>query len=168
MNGDIRSIVLLAATVTTGLMAGLYFAFSCAVMPGLKQSDDRTFVEAMQRINVAILNGWFGLAFGGALVLGAIAAALHWRGEGRPALPWIIAGVALYAASLVITTALNVPLNDRLAAAGEPGGIRDLAAVRAHFESTWVHWNIARTLVCTAGLGCLAWAMRVARATGRA
>ncbi|MFF6960620.1 MULTISPECIES: anthrone oxygenase family protein [unclassified Streptomyces] len=163
MSGDIRSLVLLAATLATGLMAGLYFAFSVAVMPGLAASDDRTFVEAMQRVNVAILNGWFSLAFGGALVLGGIAAALHWRGDGRPALPWIIAGVALYAASLVVTMGFNVPLNDKLAAAGDPSKIRDLAAVREQFESAWLRWNVARVLTTTAALGCLAWALRLGR-----
>jgi len=166
MNGDIRSIVLLATTLTTGLMAGLYFAFSVAVMPGLGHADDRTFIQAMQRINVSILNGWFGLAFGGALVLGVAAVVLHWlgegHGEGHGALPWIIAGVVLYAASLVITMAVNVPLNDQLDAAGDPSRIPDPAAVREKFESAWVHWNIARTLTCVAALGCLGWAMRAA------
>lgn len=168
MNGTIGGVALLAATVLTGLMAGIYFAFSVAVMPGLGQSDDRTFVEAMQRINVAIQNGWFGLAFGGALVLGLVAAFLHRHGEGRPALAWIIAGVVLYAVSLLITMGLNVPLNNRLAGAGAPGRIHDLAAVRARFESTWVHWNVARTLATTASLACLAWAIRVAGSAGRA
>lgn len=168
VNGDIRSIVLLAATIVTGLMAGLYFAFSVAVMPGLGRSDDRTFVEAMQRINVAILNSWFGLAFGSALVLGVVAAVLHRNGEGRPALPWITTGVVLYAISLLITMGLNVPLNNRLATAGAPDRIHDLAAVRARFESVWVHWNVARTLVTTTSLVCLAWAIRVARGAGRA
>jgi uncharacterized membrane protein len=163
MSGDIRGLVLLAATLATGLMAGLYFAFSVAVMPGLGASDDRTFVEAMQRVNVAILNGWFSLAFGGALVLGAIAAALHWRGDGRPALPWIIAGVVLYAASLVVTMGFNVPLNDKLAAAGDPAKIRDPAAVREQFEAAWLRWNVARVLTTTAALGCLAWALRLGR-----
>jgi uncharacterized membrane protein len=168
VNGDIRALVLLATTLTTGLMAGLYFAFSVAVMPGLAEASDRTFVETMQRVNSAILNGWFSLAFGGALILGAVSVALHWRGEGRPALPWIIAGVVLYAASLFITMGLNVPLNDQLANAGAPARIRDLAAVRERFESTWVHWTVARTLTSTAALGCLAWAMRTAaRASGR-
>ncbi|MFI0899185.1 DUF1772 domain-containing protein [Streptomyces sp. NPDC020983] len=168
MNGTLSGLVLLAATLTTGLMAGLYFAFSVAVMPGLGRSGDRTLVEAMQRINVAILNGWFTLAFGGALVLGIAAAVLHRGGTGRPALPWIVAGVVLYALSLLITMGFSVPLNNRLADAGTPGRIHDLAAVRARFESAWIHWNIARTLVSTAALGCLAWAMRVAAGAGRA
>jgi uncharacterized membrane protein len=163
MSGDIRSLVLLAATLATGLMAGLYFAFSVAVMPGLGASDDRTFIEAVQRVNVAILNGWFTLAFGGALVLGGIAAALHWRGDGRAALPWIIAGVVLYAASLVVTMGFNVPLNDKLAAAGAPAKIHDPAAVRAQFESAWLRWNVVRVLTTTAALGCLAWALRLGR-----
>ncbi|GAA1234786.1 hypothetical protein GCM10009665_26210 [Kitasatospora nipponensis] len=168
MNSDIRGIVLLAATVLTGLTAGIYFAFCVAVMPGLGQSDDHTFVEAMQRINVAIQNGWFGLAFGGALVLGLVAAFQHRHGEGRPALGWITAGVVLYVISLLITMGLSVPLNHQLAAAGSPGTIHDLAAVRARFEATWVRWNVARTLVTTASLVCLAWAMRAARSAGRA
>lgn len=165
MNGDPRTFVLFAATVLTGLMAGLYFAFCVAVMPGLGRADDRTFVETMQRVNVAILNGWFSLAFGGALVLGAVAAVMHRHGAGRPALPWIVAGVVLYGLSLVITMGLNVPLNDQLAAAGDPHRIHDLAAVRDRFESAWIRWNIARTLVTTASLGCLAWALRVAGTT---
>jgi uncharacterized membrane protein len=47
---------------------------TCSVMPGLRRTDDRTFVSAMQRINVAILNGWFMLSFFGALVVMAVAA----------------------------------------------------------------------------------------------
>ena len=112
---------LVAATITNGLMAGLFAAYSYAVMPGLGQADDRTFVEAMQQTNAAILNGWFGICFGGALLFAAAAAVLH---LGRPGLPWIVAGLVLYAAVLVITFRVNVPLNDRLAAAGEPGDAR--------------------------------------------
>ncbi|MFF9410301.1 anthrone oxygenase family protein [Streptomyces anandii] len=96
-----------------------------------------------------------------------LAAVLYRGGEGRPALPWIIAGVVLYAVSLVVTMGFNVPLNDRLAAAGTPARIHDPAAVRARFESAWVLWNSARTLATTGALGCLAWAMRVAGGTGR-
>ena len=59
---------LVAATITNGLMAGLFAAYSYAVMPGLGRTDDRTFVEAMQQTNAAILNGWFGICFGGALL----------------------------------------------------------------------------------------------------
>ncbi|WNI18624.1 DUF1772 domain-containing protein [Actinacidiphila sp. ITFR-21] len=120
----------------------------------------------MQRIDVSILNGCFALAFGGALVLGVVAAVLHRHGGGRSALPWIVAAVVLCGTSLVVTMGLNVPLNDRLAAAGEPAGISGPAAVREKFETAWVRWNTARTLTYVAALGCLGRALRATRAAG--
>ncbi|MER6400936.1 DUF1772 domain-containing protein [Kitasatospora sp. NBC_01246] len=150
-----RSAVLLAATLAMGLSAGLFFAFSCSVMPGLGKADDRTFVETMQRINVAILNGWFMLVFLGALALTVLAVVLQFRGGDRRLLPWLIAAAVLYTVVLVVTGAVNVPLNDQLAAAGSLDRIPDLAAVRETFESSWVGWNTVRTVAATAGFGCL-------------
>lgn len=144
---------LVAAVVTSGLMAGLFAAFSYAVLPGLGRTGDAVFVESMQRINVAILNGWFGVCFGGALVFTVLAAVLHLDPDRRPALPWIAAGAGLYVLVLVVTFAVNVPLNDKLAAAtGDP------AAARAAFEAVWVRWNVVRTVLSTAVFGCLTWA----------
>jgi uncharacterized membrane protein len=144
---------LLAGTVTTGLMAGLFAAFSYAVMPGLARTGDATFVAAMQRINVAILNPVFGLCFGGALLFTALALALP--GD-RARTGWVLAGLLLYAAVLAVTFAVNVPLNNRLnAATGDP------AAARAAFESAWVRWNAVRSVLSTAALGCLCWALAV-------
>lgn len=37
------------------------------------------------------------------------------------------------------------------------GGV-DLAAVRQHFETTWVRWNLVRAVAATGSFGCLAWA----------
>ena len=154
-----RSGALAAATITTGLMAGLYYAYACSVMPGLSRTVDRTFVSAMQQINVAIINPWFFVSFFGAIVFTALAAALHLRGDGRAVLPWIAAALVLYVATLVITIGFNVALNNELAAAGDPDRIADLAAVRERFEATWVRWNIARTVASTAAFGCLIWAL---------
>jgi uncharacterized membrane protein len=145
---------LVAAAITNGLMAGLFAAFSYAVMPGLARTGDRTFVEAMQQMNAAILNGWFGVCFGGAAVFAALAVVLH---LGRPGLGWIVAGLVLYVAVLVVTFAVNVPLNDALAAAGNA----DPGEVRARFEAAWVQWNVARAVLSTGAFGCLAWALVV-------
>jgi uncharacterized membrane protein len=155
----IRAAALIAATVTTGLMAGLFYAYSISVMPALGRSTDRTFVEGMQRINVAILNGWFAICFGGGPVFITLAAALHLGAEHRSVLVWTAAALVLYAAMLVITFRINVPLNNELDAAGDPDKITDLAAVRRRFEATWVRWNIVRTVANTAAFGCLTWAL---------
>ncbi|MFI5836066.1 DUF1772 domain-containing protein [Micromonospora sp. NPDC051300] len=157
----VQHLSLLASTVGAGLMAGLFAAFAYAVMPALRGADDRTFVDAMQRINVTIVNGFFLLVFLGTPVLAALAAILGWRGAGRPALPWIVAGLVLYLLTVVVTAVVNVPLNDALAAAGTA----DLAAARQRFEATWVAWNVVRALAGTAGFGALCGALLV---TGRA
>ncbi|SEG55166.1 Uncharacterized membrane protein [Thermomonospora echinospora] len=154
-----QTLSLISATTTMGLMAGLFAAFSYSVMPGLGRTEDRVFVEAMQRINAAILNGWFAVGFAGAIVCTGLAAALHLGSGHRAVLPWLIAAFVLYAAVLVITFAVNVPLNNALDAAGDVDRIPDLAAVRAAFETRWVRWNVVRAVLCTAALACLAWSL---------
>ncbi|CUU54043.1 Uncharacterized membrane protein [Parafrankia irregularis] len=143
------------SAVLTGLMAGLFWGFDISVMPGLAASDDRTFVTAMQNINTAIENPAFGLVFAGALLAPAAAALLQFRLRRRAVVMWTVAALACYCLTLLLTMAVEVPLNEDLAAAGDPGTIRDLAAVRGDFESTWVAVNILRTLTCTAALAFL-------------
>ncbi|MFI9100301.1 DUF1772 domain-containing protein [Streptomyces fildesensis] len=159
---EFRTVALVAATIATGLIAGLYYGFACAVMPGLRRTDDRTFVDAMRWINVRILNGWFALGFGGSLVLTVLAGALHLPGDAPDGpLPWIGAATGLYVLTLVSTFAVNIPLNDELAAAGDPAsaGASALAAVRERFETRWVRWNAVRAVAATGALGCLVWAL---------
>jgi uncharacterized membrane protein len=153
---SLRVLSLLAATLATGLMAGLYFAFSCAVMPGLARTDDRTFVAAMQWINVRILNGCFALAFGGAFVLTAVALVLHLPADGRAVLPWVVVALVLYVGTLLVTFRVNVPLNDALVAAGDPSAMADVASVREGFEPRWVRWNAVRTVLAVGALVALA------------
>jgi uncharacterized membrane protein len=152
-------LVLGAAAVAMGLATGFIFAYSSSVMPGLADSSDRVFVEAMQDINEATENPVFFAAYFGAFLLtGAAAVMLRSRGGGR-AFRWTIAALVLYGVALAVTIGVNVPLNDDLANAGNPDQIADLAAVRDDFEGPWVAWNIVRTVLSTAALGFLAWAL---------
>jgi uncharacterized membrane protein len=156
----LRGVALVAATVTVGLMAGVFWIYANAIMPGLGRTDDRTFVGAFQSIDKAIINPLFLATFLGALVLSGLAAALHLGADGRPVLPWVAAALVLYLATAVVTMGINVPLNDALKAAGDPDRIADLAAVRERFdEARWVRWNLARAVASTAAFGCLAWAL---------
>jgi uncharacterized membrane protein len=127
-------------------------------MPGLGRTGDATFVEAMQQTNAAILNGWFGVCFAGSAVFAAAAVLLH---LGRPGLPWIVAGLVMYVVVLVITFRINVPLNERLAAAGNPASSADAGAARAAFEDSWVRWNVVRAACSTAAFGSLVGALAV-------
>ena len=158
MNG-VRIAVLLAATITGGWMAGLFYAYSVSVMPALAGAPDAVFVEVMQRINTAILNGRFALGFGGAMIFSAAATVLYAVSGPAAVLVPVIIGTVLYAAQLALTFGLNVPLNNGLDAVGPPGTTADPAAARKVFETRWVRANHLRTLLCTGSFGSLCWAL---------
>ena len=153
-----RTLSLMVATVSMALGAGVFLLYAHTIMPGLGHTDDRTFVAAFQEIDRSVLNPWFiGFSFFGALVFGLLAAILN---RGRPALRWILLALALHLVVVVLTVAINVPLNDAIKAAGDPDRIPDLAAVRAAFdEAKWRTWNVVRTLLDLAAFVSLAWAL---------
>jgi uncharacterized membrane protein len=151
---------LLAATITTGLMAGVFGLYAHTIMRGLGNTDDRTFVGAFQAIDRAIINPLFMLTLFGALAFSGLSAVLYLRDDGRSVLAWVVVAFVLYLVVVVITVAVNVPLNDDIKAAGDPDRIANLAAVRDAFHETrWVAWNIVRAIATTLAFGCLAWAL---------
>jgi uncharacterized membrane protein len=160
-------IVLGAAVIAMGLLAGLFYAFDVAVMPALTAADDRTLVDAMQQMIDKIENPAFFLTFLGAPALAAVALFQARRSGSAKTAGWIVAGLALYTVMVVVTFAFHVPLNDDLKKAGDPARIENPAAVRDDFVTPWVGWNIVRTLATTAAFGSLAWALVLRGRMGR-
>jgi uncharacterized membrane protein len=161
----LQTAALIASTVGAALMAGLFTAFAYAVMPGLSRTEDRAFVQSMQHINRAIINGWFLLPFLLPLPLLVLATVLAAKGHSPGALPWIIAALVLHAAAFLVTGTQNVPLNDtldKLPPDAAPDRLRD---ARAAFEGRWVRWNTVRAVLHTASLGALLWALHLHGAT---
>ena len=161
-------IVLGAAVIAMGLVAGLYFFSAIAVMPALTAADDRTLVDAMQEMIVKIENPAFFLVFLGAPALAAVALVQARRSSWARTARWIVAGLALYTAMVVVTFAIHIPLNEELKEAGDPDRIENLAAVRDDFVTPWVAWEIVRTLASTAAFGSLTWALVLRGRMGRA
>ena len=153
----VRTTTLMGATMTMGLVAGVFALYAHTIMPGLRKTDDRTFVAAFQQIDRAIVNPWFmATAFVGALVFALVAGIAN---RGTPALPWIAAAFGLYLVAVVVTAAVNVPLNDAIKAAGDPNHI-DVTQVRAQFHETrWAAWNLLRVATTTSAFGLLTWAL---------
>ncbi|HVK28261.1 MAG TPA: anthrone oxygenase family protein [Nocardioides sp.] len=153
MNG-VGQAALVGGTVTTGLVAGIFLAFSTAVMPGLARTDDRTFVATMQAINVAILNPLFLTLFVaplGCLVVAAFTGPARW---------WVVAALVLYVANVAITRAGNIALNDALMAAGSPDDAAGRAAARTAFEDPWNRLHLIRTIPLVASFACCVGALR--------
>jgi uncharacterized membrane protein len=156
----VRIAVLVAATLATGLNAGVYYTYACSIMVTLRGVDDRTFVNVMQRINRDIQNGWFFLTFMGSLLVTALALILFIGVDGAVVLPVAI-GLGLYVLSFGITMAVNVPMNERMDKVGDPATMTPeaLADARRVFEKPWVRSNLNRTLASTASCGALCWAL---------
>jgi uncharacterized membrane protein len=162
----VSTAVLLLATLTSGLAAGVYLFYAHTVMPGLGRAGDYTFVAGFQALDRAIVNPWFmTTAFLGAPVLTVVAGLLHLGEPLRPVLWWVVAALVLDLVTIGITAGVNVPANDRLKAAGDADAI-DVAAARAEFdEARWVRWNLVRVVLSVASFAALAWALVLAGRT---
>ncbi|MBL8163693.1 MAG: DUF1772 domain-containing protein [Anaerolineae bacterium] len=107
----INVLIIFVGTVS-GLLAGLLFGFSTAVIPGLRAMPARQHIAAMQAINVKIVNPVFLLSFLGPTILLPLAAWLQREGA---AFPWLLAAALLHIVGVNgVTIAGNVPLNDAL------------------------------------------------------
>jgi uncharacterized membrane protein len=155
----LRGPSLIVATISTGLITGVWYAWTVSVMPGLARTDDRTYVGALQGMNRAIQNGWFFLTFMGSLLFLIAALLLQFTGDNRRAVPWIVIALVLYVVVLLITFVGNIPINNALDTAGPVDQIANPAELRARFEGTWVGLNLARLLVNLVGFGSLTWGL---------
>ncbi|WP_130797527.1 anthrone oxygenase family protein [Streptomyces otsuchiensis] len=143
---------LLAATVGTGLMAGLYLAFDVAVMPALAAREDEEFVTTMRRVNDALDDdAAFGALFLGVFLATGVSAAALRREDAVEAARRARSAALWYGASVVLTVLVNLPLNRRLAQAGTA----DAGAARRGYERPWRLANAARTASCLAAFVAL-------------
>lgn len=135
----------IVAVVASGLMAGVFFAFSTFVMPGLRRAPDEDGLRAMQGINEAApASPLFVLFLVGTAILGVGLGVWALTDLDEPAAPYLLAGGVLYVATLVITGVYHVPRNDAL-------GLVDPASPGAaeawhRYYGGWVLWNHVRTL----------------------
>lgn len=158
MFGWLQTLTLLAV-LASGLMAGLFFIFSVAIMPALARLPAANGIAAMQSINVVILNPLFLIAFmGGAVVCGAllVAAITGWTGTGATL---TVIGALLYLAGMFgVTMAFNVPLNNALDKASP--GTAEAAALWTRYLSVWTAWKHVRAASSVGALAAFAMALR--------
>ena len=140
-------ILTLTATgaVGTGLVAGVFFAFSTFVMRALDRLPPAQGVAAMNSISVTVINPLFMLALmgtAGVCVVLGVAAIVKWN---EPGAGLVLAGSVSYLVlTILVTMAYHVPRNDALAR-------RDPAAANtarywAHHVTTWTAGNHLRVV----------------------
>jgi uncharacterized membrane protein len=137
----------LLAALGSGLIAGVFFIFSVAIMRALERVPGG--MAAMQSINVIIINPMFLGVFMGTAVLClvlAVVSIVQWQSPGSA---WLLAGCLLYlVGSIGLTMVFNVPMNNALATAdpASPEGQK----VWADYLLNWTFWNHVRAIASLA------------------
>jgi uncharacterized membrane protein len=139
--------ILLIATIVTGLMAGLFFAWSFSVTPGIAFLPDREYLAAMQMMNRAILNPVFLSCFMGAAILLPLSTWLEYERPLPVAFWCLLAASAVYLIGVLgLTSGGNVPMNNALDVFNlSTASVEEIAARRASFEIPWNRLNNIRT-----------------------
>ncbi|PZG01901.1 anthrone oxygenase family protein [Nonomuraea aridisoli] len=133
-------ILALVTLVLHGALAGLFYAFSMSVMPGLNAVEPAQAEAAMRSVNRKILNPWLFVVFIGS-PLAALATGLL---ADAPAAWWFLAAAAVNAVgSFLATVAINVPMNNALDAG---------TMAWKDYSPRWTTWNTVRTVACLASL----------------
>ena len=143
--------VTIASAIGCGINAGVMFAFSTSIMPGLKTMPAAQAITTMNAFNKAIENPLFlSLFTGTGLVCAAIAVATPFADHSGGALR--IAGGALFAVGLFgLTMVVNVPMNNHLMT------LDPTAAGSAKEWADYVsHWTAANNVRTVAGLASAA------------
>ncbi len=144
MDFSLRSLVLFATVVSTGLSAGFFYAWSVSVVLGTKNVGDVTYLETMRSINRAILNPAFYLIFFGSVVLLSIASVYEFH-TNKLVFGLVLAASITYLIGTIGVTGLgNVPLNNQLEVMKiAQSGPEKIAQFRKYYES---HWNRLHTI----------------------
>lgn len=148
----IKITILILTGTTTALTAGLFFAWSCSVTPGLARLADSAYIAAMQSMNRAIQNPLFFACFFGAAIMLPISTYLHY---GMQSIFWLLlSATILYTLGVMgVTIFGNVPMNDSLEAfVLDASTENEIAAQRARFEEPWNRLNHIRTTTSAVAL----------------
>ncbi len=147
------NITLALALTVTALSAGLFYAYSCSVNPGLGRLPDDQYLAAMQSINRAILNPLFFMSFMGTLILLPLAAWLNYQGLSQRFVLLAAAAVVYIIGTFCVTIFGNVPLNNVLDSLDlSSASAEKMKEIRLAFEIPWNRLHSIRTL---ANIGAL-------------
>ncbi len=148
MSNPVHTITI-ATALGCGLVAGVCFAFSAFVLPGLDRLAPPDAIAAMQSINRSAVTPVFMLALLGTAIACVGLAGWAISAWGRPGARLVLVGAVLYLVGMMIVTiAANLPLNDtlELVHADVPGAASDWSS----FVTSWSAFNHLRTVMALA------------------
>ena len=148
---SLQNVILVVTATTTALIAGLFYAWTCSVIPGLARLSNAEFVKAMQSFNVAIQNPLFFFSFLGTAILLPVSTYVHYGHPVTNRFYFLLAATIFYLAGVLAVTFFgNIPLNEELARFNIASATSEaLMNQRNKFVKPWNSLNTIRT-ICSA------------------
>lgn len=148
---DFLYILTFISILGCALVAGIFFAFSTFVMQALAKLIPSQGIEAMQNINITVLNPWFlGTFMGTAAICLILAVSTYWN-WGQPGTYYLLTGSLFYfVGTFLVTIIFNVPMNNKL----ERMVSKDKEASNYWnniYLIKWTFWNHFRTIAALIG-----------------
>lgn len=146
--------MLILLIILTGLMAGIYLAFSAVIMKSLSELPATHAAQTMNKINDVIVNTVFLPIFFGSTLwhAGLIVWSLSDWQIGTSGL--IILSALIYIVGMFLVTAFgNVPMNNKLKASENNEVL--LLDYWKKYQRSWTCLNHMRTLSCIASCALL-------------
>ena len=157
---DVIVALTLISALSSGLVAGWFFAFSNHIMKALGRLPDDQGIRVMQDINIIVINPLsMGALLGTALIciVASVLSVVDWE---EPEVFYVLAGSGVYlVGTVLVTIAFNVPRNDALAAA-DPDSAAGTEVWRRYLTE-WTRWNHVRTVAALAAAALLTVALGV-------
>ncbi|WP_337659968.1 anthrone oxygenase family protein [Anderseniella sp. Alg231-50] len=153
MTMDFVLIACCVAVIASGLIAGVFLAFSDFLMKSLAAASPAGGIEAMQLINRKVYGSVFLFLLVAMLAVSAALAFYASMYMTGPASAWIISASVLYAVGMfIVTVVFNVPMNRRLDAMNHES--TETASYWTVYASSWTLWNHVRTVASAASAAC--------------
>ena len=144
----LQNVILVLTATTTALIAGLFYAWTCSVIPGLARLNNVEYIRAMQSFNTAIQNPLFFICFFGTAILLPVCTYMHFRHPVSIRF-WLllISTVAYLLGVMAVTIFGNIPLNNSLESFSLTlSNPEVIAAQRRNFEGAWNSLHTIRTI----------------------
>lgn len=145
MSYSIVIVLLWIAAISSGLMAGVYFAFSGFIMQAFREIDPSHSLAAMKAINVSILRSLFMPVFFVSSIVSLlliIFAIVYWGEAGTQLI--LVTGVVYFVGMFICTLMFNVPLNNTLLKIERSSD--NASIIWSRYLRVWTRWNHLRSL----------------------
>ena len=150
-------LIAITSLVLNAAIFGFFYAWICSTMWGLDAAEPKIAIAAMQAMNASVRNATFAPAFFATPFVSALVAFAAYRlNYKNVAISFGAAAIIYFGGGLLLTMAINVPMNEALALINLPLSVDQAQQIWVEYSTAWQVWNITRTVLSGAAFvaGC--------------